>query len=302
MTVSNLFVGRFPTGQVIDSFFPSEQSPACIRFRKISERVQAIFIKMVRQNGSYRRIHKRKPNIKITLEWSSKPAASRSEPMIYVPYIYLLGAKELPKQYWIRQANDPRIHSKQFLADATKWAIRKVHRELRLSLPQFEEEYLEKCLQLMQHHLLLSFCHPKLYDRAIDFVLAHEVAHVYVSQYQRVSLDIDGWSFFRFFRGSIGKDSNLVLDYESIMLKHRLEEKKVDILAIRAVPEDIKGAIHFFQIADRLHQLKYPQLPYGDIHHKHPTPMERIEYLKKLFTNQPYIVELGVGPAQAKPR
>ncbi len=289
--------------------------PCLARWKIISERVQEIINQMAKQNGSSHPTPKEDKNIKIVLSWDDGASASPLEKTMVIPYTYLFHARELPPQFHLKNEKDPRLHSKQFLREASKWAIQKIYKDLELPIPEINLQFLETGISSMKEYLLLSL-KPQHYKQAIDFVLSHEVGHLYDRFYRpspppsnwkskaisALSLPLIGGAFNKY--GTEGAVITAIsLLYAAalgVKLKERLlkppenhykkyvreesyqylNEQSADKLALRAFPENARGGIHFFETLAKLQKLNCPDLLPEELDPDHPTPAERIHFLR----------------------
>jgi hypothetical protein len=239
------------------------------------------------------------------------PSARTS--IIHIPYLFLIKTEDLPAQLRLNGWDDPRLESDEYLEQAARWTKRFLGLE-REKLDLMKKEALKIFLKFIND--------PELSEKAKEFILNHEIAHIFYDHrsYANIQSNIRHslrskktltamgliilTSLCLFARTSLSPYlilpsrttifvSLLAMQVISqIRLSHK-EERGADLLAAKISKDIAQGGAYLFKVFKE-HQKKarhrHPFLrlvysPSGNnraLYFTHPSEKERLHYLTQL--------------------
>ncbi len=207
--------------------------------------------------------------------FSSSPSAHSSTNIIYIPPMFLLDPSEIPSTFKGLPDNSPLLQNSQFIDSFIYWL------NLNLDLSDLTPESLGT-FQREQVVLFLKMLEkPDIYEKAKEFVLAHEIAHLYFNHGEE---KVSSWNVI----GQLRQAS-----------RWRNYEKDADIRAVETLCEKEGGIYLFKKFQEHFKHLHHtPQekvvdkvlssmlfTSKGDVrfgNSDHPSESERIEYISKV--------------------
>lgn len=210
-------------------------------------------------------------------EFSESPfaVADDNRPMIYIPPMFLLDPSEIPSEFKGDAITEAALKNPHFINQFVSWL------NIGLSLPELTFDALGTFQREQVVLFLKTLQDPKLYRRARDFVLAHEIAHLYLKHSEDA---IPFWNV-------IGRIKQAI--------RWRNHEKDADILAAKTL-NDKEGGIYLFKkfqdhfkairnakrprLIDRIFSLLFFTAD-GNMrfaNSDHPTEAERVDYLSRV--------------------
>ena len=214
--------------------------------------------------------------IRIAMDtFSSSPAAQSSTQVIYLPPMFLLDTAEIPPMYKGLSDTSPQFKNAEFIDSFIYW----MNLSLDLSdltpdvLGTFQREQVVLFLKMLEN--------PATYEKAKEFVLAHEIAHLYFNHGEE---EVSSWNII----GKLRQNA-----------RWRDCERAADILAVETLSDKEGGLYLFKKFQSHMKHLHYaPQekivdkvfssmlfTSKGDMRFgnaDHPSESERIEYISKV--------------------
>lgn len=233
---------------------------------------------------------------------------------VNLPMHYLFKYEDIPFQFRIKDFNDPRLKDEKFLNSFAQW-VNSINQQLKL--PNIDTK---KNICAIKK-FLTSLCNEELFEKAHDFVIAHEISHaldknrssfLFLENFRNierltfatilaailliVALAIIPFVNLIIVLSLVGISLVVAGGSISIMVvgtkKCRGIEKNCDMNAAKVL-NDARGGIYHFENSIRRHlgQLEenpsLPINPNGDFRLDlvHPRLSERVKYLKKWQSN-----------------
>ncbi len=214
---------------------------------------------------------------------------------VFIDPLLLLQNSDLPKDLQVTGPEDPKIDTIYYRVALSFWIRRKFH----------DTEGYELNPNLFKYYLKL-WKNPEMLNRVRKFILAHEFAHIHHNHTKWrwdfiTTVGLTGMLFYCC--GVMPLDFAVGMSYTIFYLlflvrrcfRYSLytnDEMKADLTAYK-LTKDLKAAKKCFKIMDKIESIRWRQTPwYQKINQplfpeaifpvSHPSPQERIAYLKEL--------------------
>jgi peptidase M48-like protein len=224
---------------------------------------------------------------------------------ISLPYLFLIKTSDIPEEFRISGLSDPRLQSDDFIQKVADWTYKFFGKQVKKPLTLLEKETLKIFLLYIQD--------PEQSENAKEFVLAHEIGHLFHQHGEGAPELFSLATLFKatslillvslatllcpvqFLWAVLGISAALTAGFVMLLIRemHRSRsfEKEADLVAAKFSERARRGGIYLFetfikgqkQSRDRHMGLRFLFSADGNnraLYFTHPSETERIGYLK----------------------